>query len=115
VSDAILLATDVVNGLAAVLFLLLVGAVVFSMLRRAVDYRRAELPLPVLLKRSLAVFLALIVLGGESVGLRTLGITLPEGSLERLGFVAQADIILILALAYYAKAELFDLDDKEKP
>lgn len=108
-------ATEAINGIAGGVFLVLLGMVLFSMLRRVRDYRIAGLPVPVLLRRGIVLFAALAVMGGETVLLRILGITFAPGSLERLIFIVQADIILLSALIYYAKTEMFDMDDEEKP
>ena len=108
-------AISLVNGVALVIFLVLLGATVFSMLLRVRDYRRARAPLPVILKRGLVLFGALSIIGAEATALRVLGVTLPEGSIERLTFTVQYDVILLGALAYYAKTELFDVDDPSKP
>lgn len=105
--------TQAVNAVASFVFLLLVGAILFAMIRRVRFYRAAGNPVPVLLKRGLALFGALVVIGGEGVMLRFLNIRLTEGSLERLAFTIQADLILLGALLYYAKTELFDVDDPE--
>lgn len=107
--------TGVVNAVALVAFLVLLGACLFSMTRRILDYRRAQLPLPTVLKRGLVLFAALALIGGEAALLRAAGIVLEDGSLERLLFTVQSDLILLTALGYYTKAELFDLDDDSKP
>ena len=107
--------TTVVNWVALAVFLVLLGATLFSLTRRVHDYRLAGLPLPVILKRSFVLFAALTVIGAEAVAIRSLGIELPEGSLERLAFTVQYDLVLLGALAYYTKTELFDIDDPDKP
>jgi hypothetical protein len=108
-------ATATVNFLGFVLFLGLVGATLFSMLRRIHLYRVADLPLPTLLKRGFVLFGSLALIGGEIALLRLVGVVFAEGSVERLAFIIQSDAILIGALLYYTKAELFDLDDEDKP
>lgn len=108
-------ATVIVNGVAILLFFGLVGAILYSMTRRIVDYRAAKLPLPTLLKRGFVLFGALAFLGGEAALLRSLGITMDPGTPERLVYILQTDFVLLGALLYYAKAELFDLDDEDKP
>jgi hypothetical protein len=108
-------AIHIVNAVSLVIFLLLLGATLFSMVGRVLDYRRAKLPLPVLLKRGIVLFVALVLIGGETAVLRALGVTLGEASIERLIFITQANAILLIALGYYAKVELFDLDDEDKP
>ena len=106
--------TAIVNWVALVIFLLLLGATLFSMARRMYDYRTAGVPFPVLLKRGFVLFAALGLIGAEAVALRALGIVLEEGSVERLAFTVQYDLILLGALAYYTKTELFDIDDPNK-
>lgn len=107
--------TAIVNGIALVIFLLLLGATLFSLARRVYDYRMAGLPLPVILKRGFVLFLALGIIGAEATALRVLGVHLEDGSVERLFFTVQYDVILLSALAYYTKTELFDIDDPDKP
>lgn len=107
--------TGIVNGVALVVFLMLLGATLFSLGRRIKDYRTAGLPLPVILRRSFVLFAALAVIGAEAVAIRALDVALEEGSLERLAFTVQYDLILLGALAYYTKTELFDIDDPDKP
>jgi hypothetical protein len=107
--------TSIVNAAALGIFLLLLGATLFALIRRIHDYRLAGLPLPVILKRGFVLFGALAVIGAEAVAIRVLGVALPEGSIERLAFTVQYDVLLIGALAYYAKTELFDIDDPDKP
>lgn len=107
-------AIEVVNAIGLASFLVLLGAVVFSMLQRLYLYKTAGLPLPVILKRGLVLFAALSVLGGETAVLRILGIQFGQDSIERLLFIIQANIILIGAMSYYAKVELFDMDDPRK-
>lgn len=110
----IALATGIINLIASIVFLVLLGAVVYSMLKRVRDYRLAGEPLPLLLKRGVVLFGALALIGGEAVVLRVLNVSMPMGSVERLLFVLQADLILLGAMAYYAKVELVDLDDESK-
>jgi hypothetical protein len=107
--------TAIVNAAALAVFLILLGATLFAMARRIHDYRTAGVPLPVILKRGFVLFAALTVIGVEAVTLRVLGVELSDGSLERLAFTIQYDLILLGALAYYAKTELFDIDDPDKP
>lgn len=109
------LATNILNAFAAVVFFTLVGTTLFSMLRRLRLYRTARLPVPVLLRALVVLFGALVVVGGEAIMLRAAGVILPPGSFERFLYTLQVDVILIGALGYYAKVELIDLDDEEKP
>lgn len=108
-------ATAWVNLTAILLFLVLLGAIIISMVRRVRLYRTAALPIPVLLRALIVFFSALAVIGGEGVLIRALEIELPEGSVERLAYIVQVDVILLGALAYFAKVELFDLDREDKP
>lgn len=108
-------ALGVVNFVALVIFLGLVGAILFSMARRLKDYHTAQLPVPVLLKRGFVLFFALALMGGEVIVLRALSINLLDDPVARLLFTIQSDIILLGAFGYYAKAELFDVDDPNKP
>jgi len=107
------LATNVLNGFASVLFLILVGAAGVSMLKRIVDFRRAGQSVPVLLRSNFGLLMSLVIIGGESLILRALGVAMEVGSLERLAFSIQADFILLVGLAYYTKVELFDVDNEE--
>jgi hypothetical protein len=107
--------TGIVNGIALAVFLLLLGATLMAMGRRIHDYRAAGMPLPVILKRGFVLFATLGVIGAEATALRVLDIVPAEGSIERLLFTVQYDLILLGALAYYAKTELFDIDDPDKP
>jgi uncharacterized membrane protein YhaH (DUF805 family) len=114
-NDIAIAALTVVNFVAFVFFLALLGAILFSMARRLHDYRLAKLPVPVLLKRGFVLFAALAVMGGETAILRVLGISLADDPILRLIFTLQSDVILFTGLGYYAKAELFDVDDPDKP
>ena len=107
----------VINGIALVMFLMLLGAVLFSMVRRIRFYRVAQEPIPVLLKRGIGLFLAFTIVVAEGLVLRVLGIDLTDDGYElgRLLYTVQADAILVIGLGYYAKTELFDIDDPEKP
>ena len=104
-----------VNAVALMVFVGLSGATVFAMLLRLVAYRRASQPIPALLKRGLVLIGAFLVIGAEVVLLRAYDITLAEDSLERLAFIVQYDLIILSALGYYTKVEIFDVDDPEKP
>lgn len=108
-------ALDIINFVALLLFVALTGAILFSMGRRLVDYRVAKMPVPTLLKRGFVLFGALAVMGGEIAVLRVLGVSLADDPVMRLLFTVQSDVILFTALGYYAKAELFDVDDPDKP
>lgn len=104
---------EVVNFVALIAFLLLLGATLASMLRRVVLYRRAGRALPILLKRGIVLFGALTILGGEAAALRAAGIDLTASPFLRLLYVMQANVVLLGALGYYAKVDLFDVDDPE--
>lgn len=112
--DTALEALRVVNFVALILFLALVGAILFSMARRLRDYRIAKMPVPVLLKRGFGLIVALAVIGGEAAFLRVLGVDLSADPMLRLIYVTQSDVILLAALAYYAKVELSDMDDPDE-
>jgi hypothetical protein len=113
--DIAIVLIDIVNFVAAILFLGLLGAVLFSMARRLRLYKQAELPVPVILKRGFVLFAALALLGFETLLIRAIGIDLANNSVLRLAFIVQSDIIMIGAFAYYAKVELFDIDDPNEP
>jgi hypothetical protein len=104
-----------VNFVALAIFLALLGAILFSMARRIIFYHLADEPIPVLLKRGFVLFGALALLGGEAVLLRVIGIDLRGDPLLMLIYTVQADVILLTSLGYYAKVELFDIDDPDKP
>lgn len=103
------LVTAVVNFVALLLFVGLVSATLGSMLRRALLFRRAHKPIGVILRRGLALYTALTIVMLETFVLRVLGVELDE--VTRLIFIVQADAILFAGLGYYAKVELFDIDD----
>ena len=104
----------IVNFVALLAFVGLSGATLFAMVRRLVLFRRAEQPLPVLLKRGLVLIGALLIIGLELALLRVLEVTLAPDSLERLVFIVQSDLIILTALGYYTKVEIFDIDDPDK-
>jgi hypothetical protein len=107
-------AFQIVNLVSGVLFLLLAGVVLFSMMRRIRDYRRAREALPVLLKRGFVLFTALALIGGETLVIRAWGINLMDYPFARLIYSIQTNVVLLIALGYYAKAELFDIDDPDQ-
>ena len=113
------IATDIllpiVNFVALVAFLVLIGAILASMVRRVVLYRRAGETLPIILKRGIVLFGALAILGGEAAILRVLGIDLTTSPFIRLLYTVQANVVLLTALAYYAKTDVFDIDDPRVP
>lgn len=113
-SDTVEGLTTVVNIVASILSLGLIGAILFSMLRRVIAYRKAEQGVPTLLKSGISLFLALSIIAVQTIVIRLLSITLPPDSLERLVYITETDVIVIGALVYYAKAELFDVDDPDK-
>jgi hypothetical protein len=108
-------AVPALNFLGLVLFLILLGAILFSMSRRVIDYRHAKEPLPSILKRGVALFGALAILGGEALIMRVLGIELGENTTERFIYLTQFNIILLGAMGYYAKVELLDIDRPDRP
>jgi hypothetical protein len=103
-----------VNAAALVVFVALSGATVFAMLLRFVRFRRAGVPVPALLKRGLVLIGAFLIIGFDVVALRAYGIILAEDSVERLVFIIQYDVIILTALGYYTKVELFDVDDPDE-
>ena len=106
---------DSINLLAAVVLVFLLGALVFTLVRRAYLYRKAGWSLPLLLRRNLILFGALGFLVGESVILRAVGGTLfTAPSLLRLLFILHYDVIVVLAFAYYLKTEITDIEDPEE-
>ncbi len=114
-SDEIAAATNVLNIVAATTFFTLAGATLFSMLRRVHLYRQAKLPLPALLRALIVLFASLVVVGGTGAVLRALGVQMEPGTIERFAYTAFVDAVLLSALLYYTKVELFDLDDEDKP
>lgn len=103
------------NAVALLVFTALIGAGIFGMVRRIVLFHRAEKPIPLILKRDLGLFGALAIIGMESLILRAAGISLAEADpFIRVVFAAHWDLILIVALAYWAKVELWDVDDPHK-
>lgn len=107
-------AQDVLNVSTLITFVALLGSGLFGMARRLVLFARAEQPVPVLMKRDIALLSALAILGIEQLGLRALGINQMD-DLERLIYSLQQDFIVLLALAYWVKVELFDVDDPNVP
>ena len=103
------LIVDVLNLVTLGVFLVLLGAGLFGTIRRLRLYFAAHEPIPVLLKRDIVLLTALATIGVEGLILRTLGIV-PEGWFRVL-YVAQIDVILILAVFYWVKVELQDVDD----
>jgi uncharacterized membrane protein YecN with MAPEG domain len=108
-------ALRVVNFVSLLLFLVLLGATLASMIRRVRLYRIAGERLPVILKRGLVLFAALTLMGGEAALLRVLGVSLADDAVLRLVYTVQSNVILLSALAYFAKTDLFDIDNPEKP
>lgn len=110
-------AIRIANGLGLVIFLVLLGGILSSLIRRVLSYRQRGAALPVILKRGIVLFTALAVLAGEAATLRVLGIDLTvEGAeLERLVFIIQSNVVVDLAFAYYLKTELIDMEDPDKP
>jgi len=98
-------AIAVINVIAAVLFLLLNGFILGSMLIRLRAYVMAKETVNPLLKRGIVLFGALAAIGAEAMALRALSVEFEPDSLEQLVFIAQFDFILIAALAYYALVE----------
>ena len=100
-----------VNNVALIVFVALSGATVITMVMRLVAFRRAGMAVPALLKRGLVLVGAFLIIGFEVSFLRATGIVFPEGSIERLVFIIQYDVIVLTALGYYTKVEIFDIDD----
>jgi hypothetical protein len=100
------------NIVALVTFVGLIGAGLFGLLRRLALYATAEMAVPVLLKRDVVLLFALSVVGMEALGIRGLGIVLDAW--PRVAYVAQQDLVVILAVAYWVKVELRDVDDPSK-
>lgn len=103
-------AIKVLNAVGLACFLFLLGAIMFSLLRRLRLYRAAQQRPDPILRRGIAMIGALAIIAGETFVLRFLGVTFDEASIERFLFILQADAIALTALAYYAKTE-YDLDD----
>lgn len=104
-------AIAVLNQLALVAFVTLLGAGLFGLLRRLRLYFAAEQPVPVIMKRDVALLGALALIGLEAMALRSLNLVLDGW--PRFVYVAQTDIILFAAVLYWVKIELFDIDDPE--
>ena len=103
-----------VNNIALMVFVALSGATVLTMVARLVAFRRAGMAVPALLKRGLVLVGAFLIIGFEVSFLRAYGIVFAENSIERLVFIIQYDAIILTALAYYTKVEIFDVDDPDQ-
>jgi hypothetical protein len=102
-------ALDILNTIAFITLIGLLGAGLFGLARHIRLYWAAQMSVPILLKRDVALLSALAVIGLETMTLRVLGVGQLEGWV-RVAYVAQADIILLWAIIYWVKIELFDVD-----
>lgn len=101
-----------VNAIALLAFTMALGSGIFGMLRRVILYDRAGEAVPVILKRDLALFGALAFIGLESLILRAANIDITDQiTIVRLAFAVHWDVILLAALLYWVKVELFDIDN----
>lgn len=106
---------DVINVVAFGIVIFLIGGLVAVLGRRLVQYRRAGMTIPVLLRRNLIFFGGIGGLVIESVALRAIAGDLFTGdTLLRLIFVLHYDVIVILLFTYYLKTEALDLDDDQQ-
>ena len=106
------LVIDVINQIVLFSFVALIGAGLFGLIRRLRLYFAAQEVVPVLLKRDVVLLGALALIGLEAFTLRALGIVvadLEDGA--RLVYTLQSDIIIFLAVLYWVKVELLDVDD----
>jgi hypothetical protein len=99
----------IVNGLASVLFIALIGAGVFAMARRIILYTQARLPVPVVLRRDFGLFAALALITVEGAILRSAGIELVDWG--KVVYVSQQAVVAAVALGYWVTIELFKVDD----
>jgi CDP-diglyceride synthetase len=111
--DSFAVALALINALALLVFVVLVTACLFGMIRRVILYQRARQRLPVVLRRDLALFGALAVAVLELLAVRAFDIQFIEWT--RLAFTLQWDALILGGLAYWVKVELFDVDDPDKP
>jgi hypothetical protein len=103
--------TALVTSVGFIVFLVLLVLGVGAMIRRILLYVRTGHRVPIILRRDFGLFLAFLWVFGSTALLRFLGITLEEGSIERLLFILQQNIVGLIALGYWVKVELFDVDD----
>lgn len=106
-------ALAILNGISLLMFTALVGSGLFGILRRVILYRRAKALVPVIMRRDIALLGSLAIIGTESLVLRALNVVF-EGW-ARVGFIAHYNLILLVALGYWVKVELWDVDDPDKP
>lgn len=104
---------EALNVVALLIFVTLLGAGLFGLLRRLRLYFIAQESVPILMRRDIVLLGALALIGLESMGLRALGVALQENSWERVVYSAQQDFILLSAVFYWVWVELFDIDDPE--
>lgn len=103
---------EAINLVAVVILVFLLGGLVTTLARRVWLYRRAQWPVPMLLRRNLIFFGGLGGLVAESIALRAIAGDLFTGdTLLRLLFVLHYDIITILLFSYYLKTEVTDIND----
>lgn len=104
-------ALQILNLLAFMTYLVLSGVILAVLISRYNLYRRAKERIPVLLKRDIVLFGAIVILFGESLLIRSMNITIfIADDWPRLVFILQQNIIGIGALVYWAKVELTDLN-----
>ncbi len=101
-----------INAVALLLVTLLVGSGIFAMVRRGSIYRAAHKDIPVIMKRDVALLGALAFIAVEAGILRMLHPD-PLVGWQRTFNVAVQSAIVVIALAYWVKVELFDVDDPD--
>lgn len=100
---------DVVNFLVLAALIVLGGLILFSLLRRLNRYRQAKMRPDPILRRGLALVGGLFLLGIELAIIRRLEIVFEPNSWERLVFIIQSSLLVLVPLGYYAKVE-YELD-----
>jgi hypothetical protein len=103
--------TAIVTTGGFLIFLVLLGLGVGAMIRRILLYVQTGHRVPIILRRDFGLFLALSWVFGGAALLRFLNIVLEPGSVERLLFIVQQYLVGLIALGYWVKVELFDVDD----
>jgi hypothetical protein len=103
----------VLDTIALLLFIALLGAGLFALLRRLRLYFVAGIPVPTPLRSAIVLGVALAVIGLEALGLAVLGAQPEDWALVAFRF--QRDVIVLSAVFYWVKVELYDVDDPNKP
>lgn len=101
---------DLVNALVLVALLVEGGVILYSLARRYRLYRQAKITPDPLLRRSIGLIGGLFLLGIELAVIRYLEVVFEPDSIERLLFIIQSSLLIVVPLGYYAKVE-YTLDD----